>query len=346
MSTFYKIFWRVIAVAVAVVIVGLVFLRFVLADYESSIAVNVANRLFTAAEEGRFNEFVDENSGSRFESADSITAACQQAAAGKKLDLLNAGGSDKESTFVVRGDEKRLITFTVVRSDKTSTFGFTQYRLGRVKYSFAASYTVSAPADYTVSVNGVALGEADRGEEKAGEKPLDLPEGITPLTFVTYKVDNLLAVPTVTATDGKGNTRVAVLNEEDRCFTVEPIYSEALQKEYASYCIAATESYATYMADDGYFGMITKYFEPGTDTYQYISDTIVSFVWDHNSFKFTDQVADRFYAYSDDVFTCRVRMNQNLYLAGKEPYVDPIDLTLCMHRVKGKFMVYSVKTNG
>lgn len=345
MSKFYKIFFSVIAGFLVLLIAGAIVLSFVLADYETTVPDVIADSCFKNYI-GTGNYAGLRNEGAAFEKADAINAACAERAAGKELTMAKGTkGSDDSVSYIVRAGEEKLLTFTLVKSDGKSRFGFSSYMVGKVNFHFAKDITVKAPADCTVSVNGVTLTEDFLTGEPTVDEALPMPDDLKPVAICTYQVNDLLNDPTVTAAGEAGDGRLVTYNQTGRYYEVGGEQDASLAEQYSSYVIEATERYATWMADDGWFGMVADYFEPDTATYQYIRDTEVSFVWDHDSYDFSDAKASDFHRYSDTVFTCRVKVTQNLYLRGKEPYHDYIDLTLCMHRVGNKYLVYGLKSN-
>lgn len=346
MSKFYKIYFACVGGFLALLIAGSVLLISVLSSYESSVPKNVA--------EACFNEYVMKynfaslrGDSSGFENAELINNACRERYEGRELTLLAAKAStDGSQSYIVKCGDERVLSFSVEKSGENTAFGFEKYKIGDVSFDFCDDVNIKAPSDATVFINGIEVGREHLVEGGDSGEKVKLPDGLTPISYSTYKVDGLVAKPTVTATSSDGTALEVTYSSAAERYEAAMSSDAALEEAYADYCIAATKNYATYMADDGWFGMITKYFEPGTETYNYIKDTSVSFVWDHDSYSFEKEWAGDFVKYSDTVFTCRVTMTQNLFLASKEPYHDYIDLTLTMHKVNGVYLIYNIKNNG
>ena len=343
MYKFYKIYFWVVGIFVALLIAGLVVLGFALSDYEANVPETVANNCFNDIKAGNFEKVFEGKDICRFEDIKTISDACREKCEGNEITLFKASSNKTEYNYVIKAGETRLMQFSVVPAEAKSKFGFSTYELGNFKFSFTDSYTIKAPDDCTVYVNGVSLGETDRDKVPDPDTSIELPDGIAPAAYYTYRLTALLTEPTVTATGTSGDERAVTAN--GKSYSVSLSQSDALKEKYSSYVIAAVKNYAIYMADDGYLGMITKYFDTDTATYKYIKETEVSFVWDHDSYTFTDEQVSDFHEYSPDVFTCRVKMTQNLFLRGQQPYHDYIDLTVCMRKKGDTYLVYSLKTN-
>lgn len=346
MSKFYKIFLSVAGGLLALILIGCIGLTFVLKDYESAQPDRIAEACFlAAAEQGDFASLRPAGTES-FETADAINTACAERVKGQQVNMLKGvKGSDDSVPYILKVGDEKLLTFTLVKADKKSKFGFTTYEIGKVNFHFAKDITVKAPADCTVSVNGVPVGEQYLSGDAEVDEMLPMPDGLKPIPVLTYTVADILSEPTITAVGSEGDNRLISYHRGGNYYQVGGEQNAELAEQYGNYVVEATEKYATWMADDGYFGMVAAYFEPNTETYRYIRETEVSFVWDHDRYDFSDAKATDFCQYSDTVFTCRVQVTQNLYLAGQEPYHDYIDLTLCMHKVDGKYLVYSLKSN-
>lgn len=346
MSKFYKIYLSVVGAFLVLLVIGSVILTTVLSSYESSVPKNVAERYFNDYVL-TYNFAALRGEDSEFESADVINAACKEKYEGRELTLIAAkSATDGSQGYIVKCGDERVLSFSVDKSGEKTAYGFEKYKIGKVSFAFTDDINIRAPENCTVYLNGKALGEAQKHEVKEEGEKIKLPDGLTPIKYVSYKVDGIVAEPSVTASTADGSSLPVSYSETAKLYEIKLGSDSALSDKYTEYVITATKNYATYMADDGYFGMITKYFEPGTDTYNYIKDTSVSFVWDHDSYTFTDTWAGEFVEYSDTVFTCRVKMTQNLFLRNKEPYHDYIDLTLTMHKTGDTYLVYNIKNNG
>lgn len=342
MSKFYKIYIMVVAAFLALLVMGAVFFNIVLADYEKSTIQTVAGEFF----DEKISAFkIGDKVHTSFENPDKINAAFKQSYEGKELVIYAAkAGTDGSQNYVVKTGDERVLTFSVKESGEKTAFGFSKYEVVDVKLDFSKEYVIKAPEKSEVLVNGKPLG-AEFLTEKHEFADVKLPDSLTPQKFVFYKVAGLVADPEVKAKNQGGNELAVFTVQNKNEFVVEPDNDNDLYYEHKDYVIEAMKGYAEYIQCDGTFQNINKYFEKGTETYRSIQSQVPGFVWAHDSWGFEDEWAGEFYKYSDTVFTCRVKFTQILYKQWSNPYKDYIDLTVTMHKVGGKYMVYSLKNN-
>ncbi len=342
MSKFYKIYFTVIGVFLALLILGAVFFNIVLADYEKSNAGSTAENFFKD-KISAFNIGNEYDNG--FENAQTVDSIFSEKYQGKEFNMhAGKSGTDGSQIYVVKQGDDKVLSFKVSPTDETTTFGFTKYKIEDLVLEFSKEFVIKAPENCEVLVNGKTLGS----EYLTGNTeilPIKLPDGLTPQKYVFYKVSGLTSIPEITAKNEDGNPLdVTKIDSENKC-TVGFSSDKSLETEHKEYVLEVMKGYAAYIQNDATFANINKYFEKGTETYNFIKSQEPLFVWAHDGFGFENEWAGEFTKYSDTVFTCRVRATQVLYKTGVEPYKDYIDLTFVMHKVGGKFMVYNLKSN-
>ena len=342
MSKFYKIFLSCVAAFLVILVVGSVFLTVILADYEKHLPTTTATSFFE--NQIKTSLFSGVN-GSEFETRESLVSAFGERYNGEGLTLLSSASSDENIyKYVVKSGDERVVSFEVIKNGEKSAFGSEKYVVSNVKFLFGDTIALRAPADCTVYVNGVAVGEEYRKEEQATQ--MDFPTGISAIPVYTYKISNICTKPEIFASDDEDNTREVVFNENSGEYEVGYGYSEQLKNQYGTLALEAAKTYSAYMQSDASFNSVAKYFQYGTTTYENIRTSEVYWVWAHEGFEFSDEWCGEFKWLSDTVFTCRVKLTQTLFLTNNQPYKDYVDVTLCFNKQpNGNYLVYSLKGN-
>lgn len=257
-------------------------------------------------------------------------------------------GADGSLRYLVKAGEQKIAVFSLATLPEKSEFGFDRYGLGEITLYIRPeeSVAISAPAGYTVYLNGTPLAEeyvTQRGIET--DTCAHMPEGLEGITYTTYAADSLLRAPVVEIKTPDGKLAPLTEDPESGLLTAGIVYDEALQAEYSDYIIGIAQNYAAFVMKDAYFSSFSGYFDKTTDLYETVRQVPTSFVWRHDGFEFADVSAEEFYGYSDDVFSCRVRFMHILHRIGSEDYTEQFDVTFYLHRVDGKFLIYDMVNN-
>ena len=135
-STFYRVYFALVALALVAIAIGTVWLRGVLRDYESAqpkyVAQDVAKLFENADYETIYN--VD-TSAEQFRGGDETLYLdnLKQLTAGKRVEWTPAFSANKnERKYNVNLDGERFATFTLVPSGQTTSRGNTLWKLGSV----------------------------------------------------------------------------------------------------------------------------------------------------------------------------------------------------------------------
>jgi len=166
-----------------------------------------------------------------------------------------------------------------------------------------------------------------------------IPEGLVPPTYNVYTVDGLLFKPEVSVTGTNGDFSV-VYNEKESRYETLPTNDEALQAEHSTFILDAVKEYARYLQRDSYIGAVCPYFDMASDLYYYIATVAQQYAIDHVGDRFEDEYTGEFYAYDENTFSCHVSVNQILTFHTGEEFVDPIDMTVYLHRVGDRFLIF------
>lgn len=265
------------------------------------------------------------------------------------VDQFNTKGDIK---YIVKAGEDKIAEFVLGHSADDAMIserGFKKYELKSIELYFFPheSVTVKLPTTSTLKINGIEVDDAYLVEGIREEHFTNsrLPDNIEGITYVAYSIDGLYEVPKIEVLDKYGDPTEIVYNKEANYYSADVNYNESLSAEYSDYVINAIEKYAAYMQMDGSRASFRPYFDTDSQLWQNIISTENYFVWEHEGYTFRNKKASEFYAYNDEMFSCRVTMTHLLHNTGKQDYVDYIDMTVYLHKVDGQYLIFDSLTH-
>ena len=346
---FYKIYFSVIAVVLVATVIGLWWLWGVLKDYEESQPKHVADAIFEKYyTSGDFSALAAKCAEDNpFESADVISKYLNDNYKGAEMTCTSGAMKDGLPTYIVKVGDYKVSSFTLKEKEKNSR-GWEMYEEGTFEvYYTTDALTIIVPTGYSVEVEGVALDESFVTEKAIPSAEAEyLPEGVTGITYVKYEIQGLLDDPDIRVTGADGRVAECTYEESDKAYHTYPLFDETLEKELKDYVIEAISQYTLMMSADGYWGNVKKYFDPDSQIYEdtYESAQYTWTVIDHDSAEITDAEASHFLRYSDDIFSCRVKMT-NVLTKGTETFKDPVDWTVIFRNVDGTWLICGMISN-
>ncbi len=350
-SAFYAVLIVIVILTVIATEVGKVYLKDLLVDYEDSQYKYVAEDFFENNFASGDAKTLAELFGAqipRFETADRFEKFLSGITEGKELKLqLTTVGLNEDKVYNVICDDVKFATFTLEKTEEKSKYNFDLYRPSEVVFNenLFESYSIEVPLDYTVNVNGFTTDSSySNGDRIPTSSHEFMPDGVEGITYTTYAFENLCGTPefTVLSKDGESCN---ISESEDGVFRADIAYDAKLEAEFADYVIEATKAYACYMQKDANFGKIGKYMDPSSQLYKNIKTSPNWMVITHDSYDFENAVASEFFAYSEDVFSCRVKVVHVLKYRRLEDFRDTIDMTWYLRKVDGKYLIYNSYTN-
>ena len=369
-STFYRVYFALVALALVAIAVGTVWLRGVLRDYESAqpkyVAEDVGKLFENADYEAIYN--VD-TSAAQFEGDEALYLDnLRELAAGRRVEWTPAFSANKdERKYNVNLDGERFATFTLVPSGQTTEKGNTLWKLGYVTTLVqlkqatptpepepeatpepepAVKYTcrITAPAGYSVTVDGEAL-SADNATttEKALFEADFLPPGVKNPALVEYLYDAASETPKVEASDETG-APVAVEAVEGKELTWScPMKSdEAYSEQYGSAAIALAKQVAKFMNKDAKKKAIERVCARNSPAESIFDNLNNTYATPHTGISFKDEAVSEFYVMADDCFTCRVSFDTVLRTE-KGNAVYPTAYTFCVIKEGDAGKLWNIK---
>lgn len=262
-----------------------------------------------------------------------------------------SSGDPSELRYIIKAGRKQIGAIGLTLSEKTTEHGFQTYEFSYVELALdpaaipGAIITISAPANCTVTVDGLALTEEHQVGSYLDEKAMKhyLP-GVTGLDYIVYQVPGLTALPEeVLVSDGAGGVAEVTFDPETNSYTAGPAYSEVLEEEFGQFVIDAVEHYAAFAqrVPGPTLTSLKQYYDANTDLYRTMvivaADLWIIAVPSKN--EFTNVEIGEFYAHSEDVISGHISFTQTLY-RGNEDRFDIIDMYVFLHRTNNGWRIY------
>ena len=352
MSRYMKIYLSILGFFVAVLIVAAIVLWNLLDAFEQArpkyVAEKVFNDYFTSMKIGQLAEtYCPELL--KFETADSFNEKYAKTVDTSRFEYFSVSTDEKgNEQYAVAYENKRIAYFTVSPTDRESGFGFKYYELtdAEVFVQEQPDLNVRLPKGGVLTVNGLTIGEEYILEKDIKDRSYDyMPKDVNGIMYDKYTVEGLLFEPSFVAKDKDGNALELVYDEEEECYVTPIVYSEQLQSEHSKYVIKIAEEYTKYLSNDAPFSSIGAYLDKNYDIYKRVRSIQVNWVRDHTGYDIYNQKAFEFRQYADGVFSCRIKLTETLSRPKYQDHTEHIDITLYLHKVGSKYIVYEITNN-
>ena len=370
-STFYRVYFVAVAVALVAIAIGTVWLRGVLKDYESAQPVYVAReaaRLFEASDFDRI--YALDTSARDFGEEDKAlyVDTLTELARGKSVAWDEAfSPNEDERNYSVTLDGERFATFTLVPSGETTARGNRLWKLGSVTTGVSLQQAeaeeppeealpeveepagqtylcrITAPKGYTVTVDGVALSpENAQTSEKQLFAEGFLPEGVENPAMTEYLYDSLTWKPEIHAADDTG-AEVTVTAVEDRelTWTCAMKEDDGYRQQYSKAAISLAKRVAKFISGDAGKKGIQKICAKKSPAEDIFDNLYNRYTTPHDGISFQNEQVSEVYVLSENCFTCRVTFDVVLDTK-KGKSVDPTDYTFCVVRQGGSGKLYNI----
>ena len=325
-SYFYRIYFCVVAAFVVGLAVFLAVFANWLRDYEAAQPEQIMTAFLSDdLEKGRlsavrkkYGEFI-----SKYESDDSLDKAFSALIKGKKLTFTTSSSRPEgcDIAYTVKADDERLMSVYLKRADKRYSISGVSFDKKRCR-----TYEITATSDASIFVNGVEVEAADRKDEALP----DVGGAFAASGLIcrqTVTLENMLGdEPVVTAKSGGAALEV---EKNDDAYNVVQDFSE--KDAVGAFAVKAAGVYAEYMQNDSSREQIGKFVDSGTTFYKHLMGSPVKYVIPHDRYAIKETVTSDFRKYSDDLFSCRVTLVNELTRGGKK-YRDHFDKYVYLRR--------------
>ena len=361
-SLFWRIYLISVIAAVILLAIGMIVLRVKLREYENSqpehLAEEIFNKNFSNASAEEITalisqeEYTEEQKAQLLEDVKEALSEGEITYSREATSESSAQGSkkvDDYKKYTVKAGARSIASFTLNKvpgSDRKFlfsilTFKYAKYEFGSIMNELSYStdgtgkylITVLAPGGYTVSVDGVQLGEEyikDSNVELDSVKftyTLDTLKDFPMKYGIQYVYPSASSQPNVTCMSNGGMPAYVVYDEESGIYRCSFVYDEYLQASYEPLILEAAEIYSRYLTNDASFNTLSYYLDPTSLLYEQTKTTQTGFVIDHNGYEFKDESTSEYLTWADGVFSCRVKLTQLLHKNGSDDYFEMLDKT-------------------
>ena len=255
--------------------------------------------------------------------------------------------NDDEQKYNVLLDGQKFAELTLGPSGETSEHNFAKWTLKRLEtLAFGANeYTITAPADSVVVVNGQTLTEDDAIETGiATAANGNLPDGVPEPTLTKYGVYMSFGAPErIEVTDRNGNPQ-ELIQDSERSWSCGIAYDDSIKSKVESSVVTIGRRIAAFTSEDySKYDLIAACINP-SPARSYILNMDNQWTSAHDSYKFNNIETYDYYVYSDNCFSCKISFDYVIhYTQGNKTY--PTNYTLYFAKSGKTFKLYSFTTN-
>lgn len=341
-SLFYKIYFS----AVALFVVGLTVFLFVfggwLKKYEAAQPEQIMSAFMdSGVKNGKISAIKDKYhiNVSKYETNESMDKAFSALIKDKELTFSTSAIKPEgcDLAYSVKSGDSKLMSVYLMRDDKK------RYSVSGIDFDkkLYKTYKISATSDAEISVNGVTVSADDRKNEELPDIDTTLTKSENIINKQIITLDNMLNdEPQITAKSG--NNALPVEKNGTVYNVVQEFSEKAAVGEIAG---KAASVYAEYMQNDSSMTQIRKYMDANTKFYKNLRTSLVIFSLDHEKHVIKDVKTTDFHKYSDDLFSCRVTLVNELTRRG-EKYQDYFDKYVYLRRDGNTYKVLDMQNTG
>lgn len=269
-----------------------------------------------------------------FEGSAAYAAYMNQWVGDEELRLVKvSSGLSDDYKFEIRMNITKVAGFTLVNS--TSAEGKKDLSLGKVEivYQRKESCTVLTTPGTTVKINGVALDDSHIVQTVTTNAPDYLPDDVRGYETVLYRVDNLMAAPTVTAADATG-AAVSLDYDKDSKIYSHLIGSAEITDAESTRLVDVAKVYCKYMIGQANKTTLQQYFDSTCDAYKTMTG-IDKWMQSYKSYSFDTATITEYYRYSDTLYSARVKMTLNVIRKDDTVKEYPLHSTFILQNQNG-----------
>lgn len=346
---FYTIFFLCIFLFYVATYFGLLELRDWLTQYEmaqpTTKSQEVFEKLFSNPDWGSLYDAAGVQD-TVYESKGAFVSYMENTVGDSELTYVETStGLSNDKKYIVRLGDKKIAAFTLVNQNQPdSQAEIADWQLGNIEFFIQReeSYFIKKLDGHAVYVNDVLLDDSFTIRISTTNAEGYLPEGIAGIRICTQKISGLVTLPDVRIVDASGNEMEVVYDEPSNTF-IEQTAATTIGDTERKLAINAIETYAMYMLKRAGEADIVKYFRPGSDAYNAITDTERGFVQDAASREFTNESVTDYCRYSDNLFSVRVAVTLSQYRTDGSVKENTIEQSMFFEKQpSGKWMCYAM----
>ena len=336
------LFWKIYAIAVAVVIMlicGLLgFFRAYLREYEETRPINAAREAVSALAAGENRPEFIPSEASEFDRAASVAAAFAEAGGTAEAEIVEKVGVSTEDVpvFSVREDGREVCRVRLREGEKRRFFR--TWQVDGVFFTGDNAVDITLTADTRLLLNGVQVGE---GYVTSRDEPLRGYEDFTDVTpkCVRYQIEGLFYEPVITLENDYCEPRAEFRNGE---WAVSYPGSENSRAEAVQLAYSAAQAYVTYASSLGSpLAPLDRWLIPGSTLRARVLSFDRRYFTRHDSAEFKNMTDLDFSVYGADEFSVKLAFDY-VMRTGRKEQTDKTVITLYMLRIDGSWKLSDV----
>ncbi|MBE6590477.1 MAG: hypothetical protein E7646_00375 [Ruminococcaceae bacterium] len=208
------------------------------------------------------------------------------------------------------------------------------------------SVTVKTLSTSTLYLNGIMVPESYVTQKDILTPSCEyMPEGVTGMTYKVYTVDGLICAPEVSLVTKDMKNSTAYYDSKEEIYTETTVYNDELADIYSQFAIETVQTVQRYQTNDTSLRNVRDYVDDSSNYYKYLKNLDTRWYADHIAHEYSDEAVAEFYAYSDEVFSCRYVGTQIITRTKKDIRYFDLDCTLYFKLTDGEFMCYNIIFN-
>lgn len=320
-SLFYKIYFAVVALFVVALTVGLFVFSGWLEKYEAGQPENLVESTIEAyIKNGSFCEMRD-NAGlllSKYETEDSVKNFFETTVKDKEITYSSISkrveGSDLG--FGISADGQKFMNLYL----KKASGGGYELTCAEFEETIYKEIKITAPANAEISVNGKPLEQELRSDLVAPAISESYLSGeIIKKQFAT--VSNLIG-STPLVTSGEGFTVTA---DDGGIYAITLSAEDPDGAAIEAFAVEAAKTYSCYLQKDSSVAALRQYLATDTEFYKNVSTSYITYVAEHVSYRFDDVSVSELHKFSDNLYSCRIKMTHVIVSKTGEEHNDYFD---------------------
>lgn len=226
-----------------------------------------------------------------------------------------SAGLSGNHKYNVKLEGETIATFTLVKGESEDP-RIENWEMGSLEVPLERSeyVIVEKLPEYTVLINGVALGSDYTVHTVSTKAESYLPEGVHGYRLERQYVSGLLVHPeTVHVVDASGNDVPLTYNAETNTYSPELPAPAEMTGEERQLALDAAKADALYAIRAISTGELRKHFDANSQVYKDICDT-ATFIQSYSKYEFDESVTEvtDFYRYNADLYSARVVLRMNI----------------------------------
>ena len=363
-SAFYRVYFALVLLAVAGIVLGMRYLNSLLADYERAQPAHVAEtaaRLFEDADYETIYSF--DTSAANIGDPEFYVENLREIAADRSVSWSPAySPSEDERRYNVLLAGEKFAEISLVPSGEVTTHGNRLWKLGSVTtYVTMAEpeptaqptpeptptpiprepFYITAPSESTVTVDGVQLGEQDAAQTGIATASAGLlPKGVQSPTLTQYIFYSDGDSPEIQVVDKYGNPQTPE-PDGDRSWVCALPETPELKEKYEKAVVSVAQNLAKLSARTLKREKMLEYCASGSPARERVSQFDTSAGYSSRAGKFQNIMTSDYYMYSDGCFSCKVSFDYLSRYSASVTKTYSTTFTLYFVRQNGKGKLYN-----